>query len=192
MNCCKGGVPIFQVPSSDKLWLTAHLTSHALQSTCSILPPPLFFKKACPDVATFYFLDSKWIIVECQPCKLRVDGPLLQLCNSFLSSAKRPLVAKQSQVEGLERHTTLGVKLFLTGVELLLANDLALAEAMPICVGTQQLFVTTHPTDNDGGHTKGIIGTHLFKKQYCVERRNRVTLSNPSSLQHNRAKPGAS
>jgi hypothetical protein len=94
-------------------------------------------------------------MVECQPFYANVDAPLLRFVASLLKAAASPSSAAAASRRDPEAHHTkeqqetaqssaMGVKLFLTGSELVLAEDLRLPTSLPIQFVLHQLFVSTH------------------------------------------------
>jgi hypothetical protein len=93
-------------------------------------------------------------MVECQPFYANVDAPLLRFVASLLKAAASPSSAAAASRGDPEAHHTkeqdtaqssaMGVKLFLTGSELVLAEDLRLPTSLPIQFVLHQLFVSTH------------------------------------------------
>jgi len=95
-------------------------------------------------------MDRKWLVVECQPFYANLDAPLLRFIAGLLSLAKAgsspsPGARKKRGSEGTDQRSgAMGIKLFLTGIELVVADDLQSPTSLPVRSVLHQLFVSTH------------------------------------------------
>lgn len=95
----------------------------------------------------------RWLIVECQPFFAHVDARLV----SFLASLRSLVPGTLSSAKNsTARVHPIGIKLFFSDAELVMADSLISSTSIPVRASLRQFFVSTHIENELESNPKGI------------------------------------